>query len=83
MSKGTRIKQKEGNPMSNVKMKNTTTSIIVNAVLLPAIFFFVGPMMMMFGWNAIAWEVNLPAFDYLQAFCICNGLHWFIKGFRK
>lgn len=69
--------------MSNIKMKNTATNIIVNAILLPVIFFFVGPMLMMFGWNAIAWEANLPTFDYLQMFCICNGLHWFIKGFRK
>ena len=69
--------------MSNVKMKSTATSIAINTILLPVIFFFVGPMMMMVGWNAIAWETNLPAFDYLQVFCMCNGLHWFIKGFRK
>jgi hypothetical protein len=69
--------------MFNTKTENTTINIDINAILFPAIFFFVGPMMMMFGWNAIAWETNLPAFDYLQSFCICNGLHWFIKGFRK
>lgn len=67
--------------MTNFEVKTWKNALSTYAPLL--VFFFVGPMMMMFGWNAIAWEINLPAFDYLQMFCMCNGLHWFVKGFRK
>lgn len=67
--------------MTNFEVKTWKNAFSTYAPLL--IFFFVGPMMMMFGWNAIAWEINLPAFDYLQVFCMCNGLHWFVKGLRK
>ena len=66
-----------------INFETNTPKIIISGCLLPLVFLFVGPMMMMFGWNAIAWEINLPAFDYLQVFCMCNGLHWFVKGFRK
>lgn len=69
--------------MSNVRTKNTTASIVVNTLLIPPIFYFFGPFMMMIGWNIVAWEYNMVQFNYLQMFCICNGLHWFIKGFRK
>ena len=67
--------------MSN--LENKVWKIVLSTYILPLVFFFVGPMMMMFGWNAIAWEIGLPAFDYLQVFCMCNGLHWFVKGLRK
>lgn len=67
--------------MTNLEVK--AWKIVFSTYILPLIFFFVGPMMMMFGWNAIAWETNLPGFGYLQAFCMCNGLHWFVKGLRK
>lgn len=69
--------------MSNVRTKNTTASIVVNTLLIPAIFYFFGPFMMMVGWNIVALKYNLAQFNYWQMFCICNGLHWFIKGFRK
>lgn len=65
------------------KLEVKAWNIFFSTYILSPIFFFVGPMMMMFGWNAIAWEINLPAFDYLQVFCVCHGLHWFVKGLRK
>lgn len=69
--------------MSNVKMKNAATNATISIVLLPIIFYFFGPFMMMMGWNIIAWECDMVQFSYWQMFCICNGLHWFIQGFRK
>lgn len=69
--------------MINFETNTPKTKIIISGCLLPLAFFFAGPAMMMFGWNAIAWEANLPAFDYLQVFCVCHGLHWFVKGLRK
>ena len=68
--------------MTNLEAK--AWKIVLFTYILPLVFFFVGPMMMMFGWNAIAWETGcVPPFDYLQMFCMCNGLHWFVKGLRK
>lgn len=58
----------------------TTTGTIVGSLLGAILFFFVGPLMMMHGWNAVAWHCNLPTFDYWQVFCVCNGLRWFLKG---
>ncbi len=69
--------------MSNIKMKNTATNIVIKSLLLPAILYFLGPFMMMVGWNTFAMECDMVQYNYLQIFCICNGLHWFIKGFRK
>lgn len=63
--------------------KKDATKIVIKSLLLPAILYFFGPFMMMMGWNIIAWEYNMVQFSYWQIFCICNGLHWFIKGFRK
>lgn len=63
--------------------KKDATKIVIKSFLLPIIFYFFGPFMMMMGWNIIAWEYGIMQFDYWQMFCICNGLHWFIKGFRK
>lgn len=63
--------------------KKDATKIVIKSLLLPAILYFFGPFMMMMGWNIIAWEYNMVQFSYWQMFCICNGLHWFIKGFRK
>lgn len=58
----------------------TATSSIICSVLGSTLFFFVGPLLMMHGWDAVAWHCNLPTFDYWQMFCVCNGLRWFLKG---
>ena len=75
-------KKKEGNPMNSFEKKDAT-KIVIKSLLLSIFFYFFGPFMMMMGWNIIAWEYGIMQFNYLQMFCICNGLHWFIKGFRK
>ena len=58
----------------------TTTGTIIGSLLGAILFFFVGPLLMMHGWNAVAWHCNLPTFDYWQVFCVCNGLRWILKG---
>lgn len=58
----------------------TATSTIIGSLLGSILFFFIGPFLMMHGWNAVAWHCNLPTFDYWQVFCVCNGLRWFLKG---
>lgn len=65
------------------KQIQSFASHAVTITIFNIIMFFIGPLLMMYGWNIIAWESNLPQFNYLHSFCICNGLHWFIKGFRK
>lgn len=63
--------------------KKDATKIVIKSLLPPVILYFLGPFMLMMGWNIIAWECDMVQFSYWQMFCICNGLHWFIKGFRK
>lgn len=63
--------------------KKDAAKIVIKSFLLPIILYFFGPFMMMVGWNTIAWEGNMVQYNYWQMFCICNGLHWFIKGFYK
>lgn len=63
--------------------KKDATKVVIKSLLISIFFYFFGPFMMMMGWNIIAGEYSIMQFDYLQMFCICNGLHWFIKGFRK
>ena len=35
------------------------------------------------GWAAIAWEFNLPQFDYWTCFFITHGFRYLTKGFTK
>lgn len=63
--------------------KKDATKIVIKSFLLPIILYFLGPLMMMVGWNTFAGESGMVQYDYWQMFCICNGLHWFIKGFYK
>ena len=35
------------------------------------------------GWEAIAWEFNLPQFDYWACFFITHGFRYLAKGFTK
>ena len=67
--------------MYNKNAANTAaTSTTIISLLSSILFFFVGPLLMMHGWNTVASYCNLPTFDYWQVFCVCNGLQWFLKG---
>lgn len=63
--------------------KKDATKVVIKTFLLPIIFYFLGPFMVMVGWNTFAGESGMAQYSYWQMFCICNGLHWFIKGFYK
>lgn len=41
------------------------------------------PWIVMKGWEAIAWEFNLPQFDYWACFFITHGFRYLTKGLTK
>ena len=46
-------------------------------------WFFMNPALVMWGWEALAWEFNLPQFSYWAVFCICHGAEWILSFFRS
>lgn len=42
-------------------------------------WFFMNPALVMWGWEALAWEFNLPQFSYWAVFCICHGAQWILS----
>ena len=42
--------------------------------------FFLYPYIVMQGWNALAWQFNLPLFSYMQMIGITHGIRILIKG---
>lgn len=63
-------------------MKNVNTEKITSA-LAKICAILIGSAFVMYGWDAIAWEFNLPQFSYLQTVCICIGFRWLTQGVRK
>ena len=48
-----------------------------------ALSIFFSPALVMWGWEALAWEFNLPQFSYWAVFCICHGFRWLTENFKK
>lgn len=44
---------------------------------------FLCPWFVMKGWEAIAWEFNLPQFGYWACFFISHGFRFLTAGMRK
>ena len=42
---------------------------------------FLYPFIIMKGWDALAWHLNLPVFDYWQCFCIIHGFRYLFGSF--
>ena len=55
--------------------KNAGTTVFVFLVT-----FFLYPYIVMQGWNALAWQFNLPLFSYVQMIGITHGIRILIKG---
>jgi hypothetical protein len=49
--------------------------------LLVVMFFY--PWVVMKGWEAIAWEFNLPLFDYWACFFITHGFRYLLPNLNK
>lgn len=52
-------------------------------VLLWVAMVFVGPLMVYLGWEAVAYEFNLPTFSFWQCFFISNGIRYLLGGFNS
>ena len=44
---------------------------------------FLYPWIVMKGWEAIAWEFNLPQFDYWACFFITHGFRYLLPNLNK
>ena len=51
----------------------------LSTVLAWGFWFFMNPALVMWGWEALAWEFNLPQFSYWAVFCICHGAQWILS----
>lgn len=69
--------------MTNYLNKKNDEQRFINnlATLLgTGLWFFLNPALVMWGWQAIAYECNLPDnFGYWQIFCICHGAQWLLS----
>ena len=41
-----------------------------------ALWFFLYPALVRWGWEALAPHLNAPLFAYWEVFCICHGARW-------
>ena len=53
-----------------------TTAQIVGELIGFLLVLFLFPWFVMKGWDAIAWEFNLPQFDYWACFFISHGFRY-------
>lgn len=44
-----------------------------------ALWFFLYPALVMWGWEALAPHLNAPLFAYWEVFCICHGARWILS----
>lgn len=60
-----------------------TAAQILGELLGYLLVFFLCPWFVMKGWEAIAWEFNLPQFGYWACFFISYGFRFLTGGLRR
>lgn len=65
-------------------MTNKTSTDVIAVTCLSfivgiAFALFVYPWLCMTGWNAVAWNFNLPTFNYWQMFAITHSVRWILS----
>lgn len=69
--------------MTNTNTKLESLALKVGKFIGIAMSIFLSPALVMWGWEAIAWEFNLPQFSYWAMFCACHGFRWLTENFKK
>lgn len=67
---------------SNLYPKQSTEDRFIDSVstfLATALWFFLNPALVMWGWEALAPHLNAPLFAYWEVFCICHGAQWILS----
>ena len=66
-----------------MKTKKTTAQKFGELLGRLLVVMFLYPWIVMKGWEAIAWEFNLPQFDYWACFFITHGFRYLTNGITK
>lgn len=59
------------------------TAEVYRELIARLLVLFLAPWVVMKGWDAIAWEFNLPQFDYWACFFITHGFCYLTKNIGK
>lgn len=72
--------------MNSPKTFSQVLAVIIGTIIGSAIPSFIGGLCLMVAWNAVAWECNLPQFNYWTCFCgfyVVNSLFSIFRAPKK